>query len=1020
MHLVQPVPVLPALLLVLVLAEPGLGEARNRQAGFESSPLQTPCSRTRVSGCWTSTTSFPPPSTTTRPRSAASPRQGRTPARTPCSGAAYEAHHRFPSISAAAYSAPVPGRAAVAQTADVAVGAGVAADASQTKNSENELVEVLVAVDDGAGTSYAPRIGTFPPRCIFSASSLKCGVRAAVSAVLAGIHMYIADDVPLLGDEWKALRYALGQLLSFTPPGACRFALVEGRVTEAAKPYIRNLQACRASSPPAAPAWCLRRRSHSDSRWGWDDGRRDRRGRLDVRLCLSSDLGKRQLVYTRDMELASHLINIFGGEKKITALTPSPRPIPPPTKNPCIPPSQSPSPHPPSSQIARTHIQCFPAGTFTGRISPNGTSHRRALAANEDEDGGVLRILAEIARLRGVLPLKLVGLLGRHGGGARGRGKAVRRQSEGRRTAAGSALPTRACAEGDVLLHSAVAAGVCWDTLQAWGGCCARTPTLGEGPGAGLEYGRREKMRTGVVLVSTVHSIIRGRGGSGGEGGDKGGDGGTGQGPTIYLGQSQAQEPSEFRTIPRGDVKLVKEVRLSPQSGVVGRQSRGVSVRRAVYHAEIRGDPGTVTVAVYQGNGAEEECRKDVAKYESIWDPHIMQLYGLVRTKGLYAMVFHDELIPYAQFFRRFQHSPISSTYIIGYCPIIKSTQFWEATHFISGVSQKPSAVTHSASDYLNLPGWIQPRTGQLCLDLAQCGAALSSELLWWDAHVLRLENILLDTPDSEDIIISSLSEDQYHELCSQPSIAWHQWFQVSTEHPVGPGIFRSDSQHGTCVRITEPLQILPEEKPHWDDYTEEAPGELLPNLWIRLELNLRFLSYEILKAWLAQANHIFAELQEPEHIEDYVCINRFHFMLQLADERHMPEGYLFVCPPQDFRTGTEARANSYQWPACPAYWSLNPSGADRLSTEDAKSLGFPTIHIETVMHGWSWDCSLYEGLRQFHEGKGFNPYSREVARRLGYPLYEVSSDRTPFPAREVWECDLEDPELCRELCHWL
>ncbi|KAF7353111.1 hypothetical protein MSAN_01498400 [Mycena sanguinolenta] len=129
---------------------------------------------------------------------------------------------------------------------------------------------------------------------------------------------------------------------------------------------------------------------------------------------------------------------------------------------------------------------------------------------------------------------------------------------------------------------------------------------------------------------------------------------------------------NDFRTIQRGDLKLVKEVRLSTESGVVSRQSRGVSVRRAVYHAEIRGDPGTVTVAVYQGNGAEEEWRKDVVKYESIWDPHIMQLYGLVSTKGLYAMVFHDELIPYAQFFRRFQHSPILSTYIIGYCPITK------------------------------------------------------------------------------------------------------------------------------------------------------------------------------------------------------------------------------------------------------------------------------------------------------------------------------------------------------------
>ncbi|KAJ6464523.1 hypothetical protein C8R45DRAFT_501368 [Mycena sanguinolenta] len=129
------------------------------------------------------------------------------------------------------------------------------------------------------------------------------------------------------------------------------------------------------------------------------------------------------------------------------------------------------------------------------------------------------------------------------------------------------------------------------------------------------------------------------------------------------------EQLSDFRTIRLGDLKLVKEVRLSSQSGVVGRQSRlgGLSVRR-IYHAEIRRDPGPVTVAMYQGDGAEQEWQRHVAKYESIRHPHIMQLYGLVSTKGLYAMIFHNELIPYRQFLRRFKHSPILSAYIMAYC----------------------------------------------------------------------------------------------------------------------------------------------------------------------------------------------------------------------------------------------------------------------------------------------------------------------------------------------------------------
>ncbi|KAF7353288.1 hypothetical protein MSAN_01516800 [Mycena sanguinolenta] len=518
------------------------------------------------------------------------------------------------------------------------------------------------------------------------------------------------------------------------------------------------------------------------------------------------------------------------------------------------------------------------------------------------------------------------------------------------------------------------------------------------------------------------YHITGGFGGSGGEGHNQGGDGGPGHGPTVYFGRPQAREPSDFRTIRRGDLKLLKEVRLSTESGVVSRQSRGVDVRR-IHHAEIRGNPGIVTVAVYQGDGAEEECRKHVAKYESIWHVNIMQLYGLVSSKGLYAMVFHDELIPYTQFVRHFEHSSILRTYIFGYC----ATEAREVAGYISHV------FSRHWTDYIDLPVWIQPRTGRPCLDFIRGGAGIGSELHWWDININTpcLENISLDAPDSEDAIISSLSEDQYHELSSQPSITRHQWFEVSTEYPVGPGIFRLDSQCGTCVRITEPFQILREVALNWYNY-ENAPDEPLPNSWIRynfpcmftlnLELNLWFPSYEIRQAWLAQANHIFAELQELEHIEDYVCVYRVQFILQIPYKHNIPEGYVFVCPPEDFRTNTEPHANSYQWPACPAYWSLNPSGADRLSTEDARILGFPAIHIETIMLGHSWDHSIYQGLQRFHEGKGFDPYSREVARQLEYPLFEVLSDHVPFPAREVkfLRCYLQDPELCRELGHFL
>jgi hypothetical protein len=101
------------------------------------------------------------------------------------------------------------------------------------------------------------------------------------------------------------------------------------------------------------------------------------------------------------------------------------------------------------------------------------------------------------------------------------------------------------------------------------------------------------------------------------------------------------------------------------------------------------------------------------------------------------------------------------------------------------------------------------------------------------------------------------------------------------------------------------------------------------------------------------------------------------------------PAGFLFLCPPKDFKTGP----STYRWPDCPAYWSLDPSGVDWLSVEEATRLGFPTFWCAAEIGGFSWDASVYEGLRKFHLAKGFDPDTQELAWHLGEPLYQLVSE---------------------------
>ncbi|KAJ7835749.1 hypothetical protein B0H14DRAFT_2363225, partial [Mycena olivaceomarginata] len=105
------------------------------------------------------------------------------------------------------------------------------------------------------------------------------------------------------------------------------------------------------------------------------------------------------------------------------------------------------------------------------------------------------------------------------------------------------------------------------------------------------------------------------------------------------------------------------------------------------------------------------------------------------------------------------------------------------------------------------------------------------------------------------------------------------------------------------------------------------------------------------------------------------------------------PRGFLFLCPPEHFRTGQ----SSVRWPECPAYWSLDPSGVEPLGMENATELGFPSISLSMKIFGWSWDASVYAGLRQFHQAKGFDPDSLDVARHLGHPLCQLVAQMDPL-----------------------
>ncbi|KAJ6620020.1 hypothetical protein B0H10DRAFT_2216312 [Mycena sp. CBHHK59/15] len=76
-------------------------------------------------------------------------------------------------------------------------------------------------------------------------------------------------------------------------------------------------------------------------------------------------------------------------------------------------------------------------------------------------------------------------------------------------------------------------------------------------------------------------------------------------------------EPSDFRMIPLGDLDLRKEIRMEQDSGVVNRR-RAVNFARRMYSARLNRLSSDMTVALYQGQNAEEDWRQDLERYSGI------------------------------------------------------------------------------------------------------------------------------------------------------------------------------------------------------------------------------------------------------------------------------------------------------------------------------------------------------------------------------------------------------------------
>ncbi|KAJ6449986.1 hypothetical protein C8R45DRAFT_1128491 [Mycena sanguinolenta] len=427
--------------------------------------------------------------------------------------------------------------------------------------------------------------------------------------------------------------------------------------------------------------------------------------------------------------------------------------------------------------------------------------------------------------------------------------------------------------------------------------------------------------------------------------------------------------------IPIGDLNFLREIRHNGGSCVIDRRMRRAPMR-PMYTARITGSQSIMTAVMFQGEGAEEQCRAAISQYINVRHPNILQLYGLAHTHGLHAALFHDDLIPHKEVREKYWHSHFSMVF------------FWACVYW---------------RDYTP---WIRLSTGLLVIELTP-PHSMDVALYVVGCGLPPSRTSLLNPPPVTEII-TSMSLNNYHSICSW-DLGQVRNFTISTHVPIRLGSIRQSSgaEYEKSFEVafasdweavdhgwrTEDLIV----EGCWTQITLAEGTSVLENGWTRVnsaevadEYMRRIYSEDSCsEGWLAQANHIFKSLNTKPNLENHFLVHGIQCWLRLsAPTKDLPPGYLFLCPFAEFETDI---LGCFERPECPAYWSHDPSGTKGLSAEEARNLGFPDISLEMSVTGLLWDGSVYHGIHQFHGEKGFDPYSQEVAIELGYPLFEIS-----------------------------
>ncbi|KAJ7779727.1 hypothetical protein B0H16DRAFT_1499679 [Mycena metata] len=528
------------------------------------------------------------------------------------------------------------------------------------------------------------------------------------------------------------------------------------------------------------------------------------------------------------------------------------------------------------------------------------------------------------------------------------------------------------------------------------------------------------------------------------------------EGPRVTQDVEPPLSPN-FHSIRLGDLNLLKEIGKQQivKYSDIHRRKTGVLVRREcevvgcrrIYRASVVGTPATQLTAVIDEGTDLEKWRSEAEKHEMFRHPSLVQLYAVTMSRTIKGLIYADALISLPEIRETYADSPLASSYVeygIVRClfhhtfrailteqkrDLFDAFKYWETV-------TKTWLLSPGAPNYT---AWIRTSTGRLCIDIGDSSSIikhLDVKTLVRDP-VSRSMSIGYCEVDLERMLHSILQLDDIHVLlCSRANYEATEVSFRSGQVALGTIWPASNVQ-----KITPPVGLLAF-PPNmvtsndmvgqpwwcWNDglRTQCNLKDVMPTGWTRVSLppnmdrahHLRTrvkikpgTSREMHKCWLSQANSIARECGAvhsywiPGGVKFKISIwfseDRFTLRGTFMTDPPPSEVYLFLFRPH-FKFVDGYPVISIPCPDEAFYWSFDPQGNRKMTSEEAEEVGVPYVFFESWVTGASWAPDNYDVLSDFHRAKGFDPVSRQIALKLGYPIVGPQF----FPSTSLSEVD--------------